>query len=128
MGDVAGSSSGFQATMLSWRHTPAATAGRAHCCRAPVVRFVPYAQYPGLKWSSGRDVPCSLQNCHRGALAVPRLVRMTITPFAASEPYSVAADGPLTTSMDSISYVLKSARRPGRNCLKVPLTAVVPRG
>src|SRR5438309_4007116 len=33
----------------------------------------------------------------------PRFVVMTMTPFAASVPYSVAADGPFTISISSIS-------------------------
>ena len=44
---------------------------------------------------------------------VPRFVVMTMTPFAASVPYNVAADGPFTTSIDSISAGLMSSRREG---------------
>jgi hypothetical protein len=36
---------------------------------------------------------------------------MTMTPLAASVPYSVAADGPRTTSMDSISSGFRSFTR-----------------
>jgi hypothetical protein len=43
----------------------------------------------------------------------PRLVRICTTPFAASVPYSAAADGPFTISMDSISSGLKSLMREG---------------
>jgi hypothetical protein len=39
------------------------------------------------------------------------LVVMLMTPFAASVPYSVAAAGPLMTSIDSISSGLMSSRR-----------------
>ena len=38
---------------------------------------------------------------------------MTITPFAASVPYSVDAEGPFTTSNDSISSALMSFTRLG---------------
>jgi hypothetical protein len=36
---------------------------------------------------------------------------MTMTPLAASVPYSVAAEGPLTTSMFSISSGFRSPTR-----------------
>jgi hypothetical protein len=41
------------------------------------------------------------------------LVVITITPFAASVPYSVAADGPRTTSIDWISSGFRSPTRLG---------------
>src|SRR5205814_2845046 len=43
----------------------------------------------------------------------PRLVVITITPFAASVPYSVEADGPFTTSTLSIWFGSMSLRRLG---------------
>src|SRR5437773_482961 len=43
----------------------------------------------------------------------PCLVRIWITPFAASVPYSAAADGPFTTSTDSQSSGFRSLRRDG---------------
>src|SRR5256885_13813527 len=46
------------------------------------------------------------------APARPFLVVMTMTPFAASVPYSVAADGPFTISMSSISSGEKLLRKP----------------
>jgi len=47
------------------------------------------------------------------APARPFFVVMTMTPFAASVPYSVAADGPFTISMFSISSGLMSFARFG---------------
>ncbi len=44
-------------------------------------------------------------------VARPRLVMMLITPAEASAPYSVAAAGPFTTSMDSMSSGERSFRR-----------------
>src|SRR5206468_1152484 len=48
-----------------------------------------------------------------GAAAAPDFVVIRITPFAASVPYSVEADGPFSTSMDSISSGLMSLKRDG---------------
>jgi len=48
---------------------------------------------------------------HAGAPWRPRFVMMWITPFDASVPYSVAAAGPLMTSMLSMSSGLKSLSR-----------------
>ncbi len=50
---------------------------------------------------------------HLVAPGVPRFVVMRITPFAASVPYSVAAAGPFTISMDSMSSGLMSSSRDG---------------
>src|SRR5215475_9275296 len=47
--------------------------------------------------------PPSPYQVHFGAPARPFFVVTTMTPFAASVPYSVAADGPFTISMSSIS-------------------------
>ncbi len=47
----------------------------------------------------------------RGVELAPFFVMMLITPFAASVPYSVAALGPLRTSIDSMSSGLKSFKR-----------------
>ena len=57
--------------------------------------------------------PCSTQKFQRVSPVVPRFVVIRITPFAASVPYSVAADGPLMISMFSISSGLMSLRRDG---------------
>ena len=60
------------------------------------------------------DVAASPTNVQRVAPARPFFVVMTMTPFAASVPYSVAADGPFTISMSSISSglsVLSSEKR-----------------
>ncbi len=46
-----------------------------------------------------------------GLLLRPRFVKIWITPPDASEPYSVAAAGPLSTSTRSISSGLRSERR-----------------
>ncbi len=59
------------------------------------------------------SVPPSLKKSHLVLPGRPRLVLYTITPFAASVPYSTAADGPLTTSIDSMSSGLMSLRREG---------------
>ena len=50
-------------------------------------------------------------NAHLAAPARPFFVVTTTTPFAAAVPYSVAADGPFTISMSSISSGLKLFRR-----------------
>src|SRR3954466_14360196 len=47
--------------------------------------------------------PPSAKPDQRGALAVPRFVLMTMTPFAAAVPYNADADGPLMMSRDSMS-------------------------
>ena len=47
----------------------------------------------------------------RGEPARPRFVVITMTPFAASVPYSVAADGPFTISTFSISSGFRSPTR-----------------
>ena len=54
----------------------------------------------------------------------PRLVRIWITPLAASVPYSAAADGPLTISIDSMSSGLKSLSREGV-CPPTPIEVAV---
>src|SRR5437867_13282162 len=46
-------------------------------------------------------------NVHRAAPARPFFVVTRTTPFAAFVPYSVAADGPFTISMSSISSGLR---------------------
>src|SRR3954466_7765570 len=48
-------------------------------------------------------LPASPYQVQRVGPARPFFVVMTMTPFAASVPYSVAADGPFTISMSSIS-------------------------
>ena len=47
--------------------------------------------------------PASPVQVQRALPARPFFVVMTMTPFAASVPYSVAAEGPFTISMSSIS-------------------------
>jgi hypothetical protein len=54
--------------------------------------------------------PTSLNTVQEARPARPFLVVMTMTPLAASVPYSVAADGPFTISMFSISSGLMSLR------------------
>src|SRR5262245_45628023 len=63
--------------------------------------------------------PASPNQFQRVEPARPRFVVTTITPFDASVPYSVAADGPFTISMSSMS----SGFRPLRF---VPLTCDPP--
>ena len=58
-------------------------------------------------------MPCSPKKFHFGAPARPFFVVMTMTPFAAAVPYSVAADGPFTISIFSISSGLRSFTRLG---------------
>ena len=63
--------------------------------------------------------------------AFPFLVVMTMTPLAASVPYSVAADGPFTISMSSISSGVKLLRKPNvvpplLGALNVPEDARMP--
>ena len=55
--------------------------------------------------------PASPYHVQRVAPAFPFFVVMTMTPFAASVPYSVAADGPFTISMSSISFGSRSLRK-----------------
>src|SRR5688572_26373014 len=55
--------------------------------------------------------PCSAYRLQRAGPGRPRFVLITITPLAASVPYRAAADGPLTTSTDSISSGLRSLTR-----------------
>jgi hypothetical protein len=70
-------------------------------------------------------IPASPWMDHCGAPARPRLVVITMTPFAASVPYSVAADGPFTTSTLSISSGLMSFTRLGRLPPPVPAPPIV---
>src|SRR6476619_19641 len=56
-------------------------------------------------------MPPSAYTFQRPVPARPFLVVMTMTPFAASVPYSVAADGPFTISMFSMSSGLMSPKR-----------------
>ena len=59
------------------------------------------------------DVPCSARSvCWKfPEPALPFFVMIWITPAEASAPYSVAAAGPFTTSMLSISSGLRSLKR-----------------
>src|SRR5580658_6494377 len=70
--------------------------------------LVPLVAWPQLWYNAGNDsgMPldaCSPDRCHCGGPATPCLVMMTMTPLAASVPYSVAAAGPFSTSIDSMS-------------------------
>ena len=55
-----------------------------------------------------RATPCPVSNVQRGAPLEPCLVKIWITPAAASVPYSVLAAEPLMTSMRSMSAGLMS--------------------
>src|SRR6266545_8247412 len=57
--------------------------------------------------------PCSAYTFQRVGPGRPRLVLMMITPVDAAVPYSAAADGPLITSIDSISSGVMSLIRLG---------------
>src|SRR5690242_17407486 len=59
-----------------------------------------YCAWYGLRSSIVR---VSALKLHFAAPDFPRFVVTTTTPFAALVPYSVAADGPFTISMSSIS-------------------------
>src|SRR5262245_57505110 len=68
------------------------------------------------QWSGNSSAAISLMLLRmyvfqRAGPGRPRLVAITITPLAASVPYSVVAEGPFTTSMDSMSAGLRSFRR-----------------
>ena len=54
-----------------------------------------------------------MRKLNRGAPALPRLVKIWITPLDASLPYSVAAAAPFRTSMRSIDSGLMSSKRDG---------------
>jgi hypothetical protein len=68
-------------------------------------------------------MPFSSNTEMRVVPALPFLVVMRMTPFAASVPYSVAADGPLRTSMVSISDGSMSSKR--ESPLERPVAASV---
>jgi len=70
-------------------------------------------------------MPRSPWKDHVAAPARPRFVVITMTPFAASVPYSVAADGPFTTSILSISDGLRSLTRLGSVPPPVPAPPTV---
>ena len=67
-----------------------------------------YCAWYGLRSLSVRVSPLKL---HLVLPERPFFVVMTTTPFAALVPYSVAADGPLTISMSSISSGVRLLRR-----------------
>src|SRR3954470_22149364 len=97
--------------VVSTAHDPAATwmsrqraYGEADVC--------PMSAYELIYLVRSVMPPASAFHVQRVAPARPRFVVTTMTPFAASVPYSVAADGPLTISIDSISSGLRSLRRP----------------
>src|SRR5262245_7259411 len=74
--------------------------------------------------------PPSPNHVHRVAPARPFFVVMTITPLAACVPYNVAAEGPFTISMSSISsgdIVLRKLRFvPPKPALTVPAAMRTP--
>ena len=83
-------------------HVPAAAIHCKHIVGAPA------SVLPALKYVFGYSFrsllrPVSLNTRHCAGPARPFLVVTTITPLAACVPYNVAADGPFTTSIDSIS-------------------------
>src|SRR5688572_14893066 len=59
------------------------------------------------------DHPSSASTVKRNGPAPPFLVLMTITPLAASVPYRLAADGPRSTSIDSMVFGSMSSNRDG---------------
>ena len=61
--------------------------------------------------SSMDEKPRAVNAVKRAAPGVPFLVKIWITPFDASVPYSVAAAGPLMTSIDSMLLGSMSFRR-----------------
>src|SRR5436309_2460019 len=83
----------------------------------------PFAAWPHSAYAVGYlflscTRPPSPNQVQRVEPAFPFFVVTTMTPFAASVPYSVAADGPLTISMSSIS----SGLRPFSSDVLVPPT------
>jgi hypothetical protein len=68
--------------------------------------------------------PPAAKSAHFGVPCFPRLVVMTMTPLADCVPYSVAAEGPFTISMLSISSGFRLFRKFGRPPpMKVSLSA-----
>jgi hypothetical protein len=67
-----------------------------------------YMSWYGTRSSTVRP---SADHVQRVLPARPRLVVISTTPFAAFVPYSVAADGPFTISMSSISSGFSELRR-----------------
>src|SRR5215207_8186025 len=73
--------------------------------RIGVVPPGAWPQFAYIVWYSLRSctAPRSMIQLHRALPARPFFVVTRTTPFAAAVPYNVAADGPLTISMSSIS-------------------------
>src|SRR5262245_49421418 len=68
----------------------------------------------GLMRSTGRSsAACSALKFQRADPVEPFLVKIWITPFEASVPYSVAAAAPFSTSMRSMDDGSMSSRRDG---------------
>ena len=65
----------------------------------------------GCQASGYCEMPCSMRKLNRGAPEFPLLVKIWITPFDASLPYSVAAAAPFRISTRSIDSGLMSSRR-----------------
>src|ERR1700709_2657592 len=76
-----------------------------------LVGVCPKIIYVSRNLLGSSPAPGSALQIHLVAPALPRLVVITTTPFAASVPYSVAADGPFTISMFSMSSGLMSPKR-----------------
>src|SRR4029077_14717 len=65
-------------------------------------------------------LPPSLKISHLVLPGRPRFVLYTMTPLAASVPYRTAAEGPFTTSIDSLLSGLMSLMREG-TCPPTPI-------
>src|SRR5437762_8217564 len=118
--DTSGSWNKLYALTLSWRHACGSLRGRAVCVR---MHCTPLAGVDGVgnvrqpRYAVGQVLwslmtPPWVYRDHCAGPGLPRFVEITITPLAASVPYSVDAEGPRTTSIDSMSSGLdrKSTR------------------
>ncbi len=63
-----------------------------------------------MYFSSGLSDPCSMRAVTRARPGRPRLVKIWITPVAASDPYSVLAAPPFVISTRSMSEMRMSAQ------------------
>src|SRR5262245_43787930 len=111
--------------MLSCVHSPKATAARVQLLVEgwpPPVRESPHQLSGNL--ATGMSVVANLLHArHLVSPGWPRLVVMTITPFAASAPYSVPAAAPFTVSMDSMSLTFRSLSRLDGSAPNTPSSA-----
>src|SRR4051794_32385745 len=92
----------WPAEFLSGVQAPEAMVTRMQRVVAPVLD-VPQVEYCVRYWLRSRTEPRSPCQLQRALPAWPFLVVITMTPLAASVPYSVAAEGPFTISMSEIS-------------------------